>query len=72
MAVQIQKAKKIADEMIKLCYKHADGIEELVKNWNTSSKELGLGISKTHRDIADCLTVLRDCLDEKPKKRTKK
>jgi len=72
VALQILKAKKITEELIKVCYKSADGMDELVKDWNTSSKELGLEISKVHRDIADCLKVIRDCLDEKPKKGEKK
>ena len=72
MALQVQKAKKIADELMKVCHKHADGMDELVKDWNSNSKDLGFEISKVLRDIADCLHAIGDCLDEKPKKRKKK
>ena len=72
MTLQILKAKKIAEELMIVCYKSADGMDELVKDWNTNSKGLGLEISKVHRDFADCLQVISDCLDENSKKRKKK
>jgi len=72
VALQIQKAKKIAEELMRVCNKSADGMDELVKDWNTDSKGLGLEISKVHRDFADCLQVINDCLEENPKKRKKK
>ena len=71
MVLQIEKAKKIAEELIKICHTRADGMDELVKDWNTDSKGLGLEISKVYRDFGDCLKVVRDCLVEKPKKRKK-
>jgi len=72
VAVQIEKAKRIAEELMKICHNHADGMDELVKDWNTDSKGLGLEISKVYRDFRDCFKVLIDCLDEKPKKGRKK
>ena len=51
----IPKAIKIANYLVAIHYKNADGMEELVKNWNTSSKDLGLEIALVHRDVAKCI-----------------
>lgn len=72
MTQQVVKAKKIAKELVKICHTHADGMDDLVKDWNTDAKGLGLEISKVHRDFAHCLKVIVECLEEKPKKRKKK
>lgn len=51
----IPKAVKIANYLITIHNKHANGMEELVKNWNTNSKDLGLEIASVHRDVAKCI-----------------
>jgi len=51
----IPKAIKIANYLIVAHYKNADGMEELVKNWKTESKGLGLEIASVHRDVAKCI-----------------
>jgi len=45
----------IANGLIDIHYKRADGMEELVKDWTTNSKDLGLSIASTHRDVAKCI-----------------
>ncbi len=52
---QIAKAVKIADYLIVAHIKNADGMEELVKDWTTNSKGLGLEIASVHRDVAKCI-----------------
>lgn len=65
----ITKAIKIADGLIDAHTKNAKGIEELVKNWTTSSKELGLEIASTHKVVAECIEMIKELLVEKPKER---
>ncbi len=55
MKRDIPKAIKIANYLIAVHNKNADGIDELVKNWNTSSKDLGLEIASVHRNVAKCI-----------------
>ena len=45
----------IANHLIAAHYKNADGMEELVKNWNIDTKSLGLEIASVHRDVAKCI-----------------
>ena len=66
---QIAKAVKIADHLIKAHIKNADGMEELVKNWTTNSKGLGLEIASVHRDVAVCIGFIKELLTEKPKEK---
>ncbi len=51
----IPKAIKIANYLIAAHYKNADGMDELVKDWTTESKGLGLEIASVHRDVAKCI-----------------
>ena len=51
----IPKAIKIANYLIAAHYKNADGMEEMVKNWKTDTKDLGLEIASVHRDVAKCI-----------------
>lgn len=51
----IPKAIKIANYLIAAHYKNADGMEELVQNWNRDSRDLGLEIASVHRDVAKCI-----------------
>lgn len=69
MKKNIRKAIKITDALIKAHYKNAKGMEELVKDWTTSSKGLGLEIAAVHRDVAKCLEILKECLVDKPKEK---
>lgn len=71
MPQNIKRAIKIADYLIMAHIKNASGMEELVKNWSSDSKGLGLEIASVHRDVAKCIEELKNCLIEKPKKRRK-
>jgi len=65
----IIKAIKIADHLIDAHIKNAKGMEELVKNWTTESKGLGLEIASVHRDVATCIEMIKELLNEKPKEK---
>ena len=65
---QIAKAVKIADYLIRAHIKNADGMEELVKDWTTNSKGLGLEIASVHRDVAVCIYMIKELLT-KPKEK---
>ena len=67
----IPKAIKIANYIIVAHYKNADGMEELVKNWTTESKGLGLEIASVHRDVAKCIEQIVTALQPKEKKLVK-
>ncbi len=69
MPADIKKAIKIADYLITAHIKNADGMENLVKNWSTDSRGLGLEIASVHRDVASCLEEIKNCLINKPKRR---
>ncbi len=55
MKRDIPKAIKIANHLIAAHYKNADGMDELVKDWTSESKGLGLEIASVHRDVAKCI-----------------
>ena len=55
MKRNIPKAIKIANYLFAALYKNADGMEELVKNWRTDTRDLGLEIASVHRDVAKCI-----------------
>ncbi len=65
---QIAKAVKIADYLIVAHIKNADGMEELVKDWTTNSKGLGLEIASVYRDVAECIGFIKELLT-KPKEK---
>lgn len=65
---QIAKAVKIADYLIVAHIKNADGMEQLVKDWTTDSKGLGLEIASVHRDVAVCIGFIKELLT-KPKEK---
>ena len=71
MKRNITKAIKIADFLIDAHIKNAKGMEELVKDWTTDSKGLGLEIASTHRDVASCIDIIKELLlqSEKPKEK---
>ncbi len=62
MKKNITKAIKIADFLIDAHNKNATGMEELVKDWSTDSKGLGLTIASVHRDVAICIEQIRELL----------
>lgn len=63
----ITEAIKIADHLIKAHIKNAIGMEELVKDWTTENKGLGLEIASVHRDVATCIGMIKDLLEQKQK-----
>lgn len=65
----VAKAIKVADFLIEAHLKNAKGMEELVQNWTTDSKGLGLEIASVSRDVASCITVIKELLQEKPKEK---
>lgn len=69
MKRNITKAIKIADYLIVVHIKNADGMEELAKNWTESSKGLALEIASVHRDVAKCIGMIKELLSEKPKEK---
>lgn len=71
MEKNIKKAIKIADYLIEAHIRNAAGMEELVKNWTTGSKGLGLEIASVHRDVAKCIELIKECLEVKKTKRSK-
>ena len=68
MQKNIKKAIKIADYLIEAHIRNAIGMEELVKDWTTGSKGLGLEIAAVHRDVAKCIELIKECLEVKPKR----
>lgn len=69
MKKNIAKAIKIADSLIVSHIKNADGMENLAKEWTEGSKGLALEIASVHRDVAKCLQMISDLLQERPKRR---
>ena len=69
MKRNITKAIKIADHLIEAHLKNAKGMEALVKDWTTESKGLGLEIASVHRDVAKCIGMIKDLLEQKPKEK---
>ena len=62
MKRNIPRAIKIADFLISAHYKNATGMENLVKDWNTGTRDLGFEIASVHRDVAKCIEQIRDAL----------
>ena len=69
MKRNVAKAIKVADFLIEAHLKNAKGMEELVKDWTTDSKGLGLEIASVSRDVASCITIIKELLVEKPKEK---
>lgn len=69
MKRDIPKAIKIADYLIAAHIKNANGMEELVKNWTTGSKDLGLEIASVHRDVATCIEMIKTALQPQKEKK---
>jgi len=65
----ITKAIKIADFLIDAHIKHANDMEELVKDWSRGSKDLGLTIASVHREVALCIDMIKELLEQKPKEK---
>lgn len=69
MKRNITKAIKIEDFLIDAHIKHAKGMEELVKDWSRGSKDLGLTIASAHREVASCIDMIKELLEQKPKEK---
>ncbi|KKK72422.1 hypothetical protein LCGC14_2904050 [marine sediment metagenome] len=67
MKKNIQIAIEITDGLIKAHIKNSQGIRDLINDWNSDTKELGLSIASVHEDVAKCLLVIKKYLEEKPK-----
>ncbi len=59
----------MADGLIAAHIKNANGMEELVKDWTPDSKDLGLEIASVHRDVASCIGIIKELLEQKPKEK---
>ena len=69
MKRNVAKAIKVADFLIAAHLKNAKGMEELVKDWTSDSKGLGLEIASVSRDVASCIIIIKELLVEKPKEK---
>ena len=68
MKKNIKTAIKIIDMLVESHLKNADGIEKLTRDWNDEGpKGIGRSIASTHKDVAECLLVIKKFLEEKPK-----
>ena len=63
MKRNIVKAIKISNYLIEAHNRNAAGMENLVKDWTTESKGLGLSIASVHRDVAICIEQIRELLE---------
>ncbi len=61
----------ILDGLIIAHIKNSKGLEDMVKDWTSDSKGLGMAIASVHEDVAKCLFVVKKLLEEKPKIRRK-
>ena len=67
MQKNIQTAIKITDHLIESHIRNSNGIRDLIKNWESDAKGLGLSIASVHEDVAKCLLVIKKLLEEKSK-----
>lgn len=67
MKKNIKTAISITDGLMHAHLKNSKGIKNLVKDWTTDSKDLGITIAEVHEDVAKCLFVIKKLLEEKPK-----
>ncbi len=72
MKRDIPKAIKIAKYLVAAHTKNADGMEEMVQNWNTDSKGLGLEIASVHRHVAQCIEQIISALQPPKEKKLAK
>jgi hypothetical protein len=63
----IKKAIKILDYLIDAHKRNSNGINNLIKDWNSDARGLGESIASTHEDVAKCLVIVKECIEEKPK-----
>ena len=71
MKRDIPKAIKIAKYLISAHYKNANCMEEMVKDWKTDTKDLGLEIASVHRDVAKCIEQIVTALQPSTPKEKK-
>lgn len=57
MATDIEKAREITADIMKICEDYAIGMEELVKNWDEPAKSVGLEIANMQKCIRGYLTI---------------
>lgn len=62
----IKTAIKITDGLILAHLKSSKGLKNLVKDWTTSSKDLGITIAEVHDNVTECLFVIKKLLEEEP------
>ena len=63
----IKSAIKILDYLIEAHTRNSKGIRDMIKNWTSDSRGLGDTIADTHDDVAKCLVLVKECIEEKPK-----
>jgi hypothetical protein len=61
----IKTAIAITDRLIKAHLKNSSGLKNLVKDWTSDPKGLGISIAEVHEDVAKCLSVIKILLEEK-------
>jgi hypothetical protein len=63
----IKTAIEITEILMHAHLKNSSGIKNLVKDWTSDSKDLGITIAEVHEDVAKCLFTIKKLLEEKPK-----
>ncbi len=67
MKKNIITAVEITEGLMQAHLKNSKGIKNLVKDWTSDTKNLGITIAEVHDDVAKCLFVIKKLLEEKPK-----
>jgi len=63
----IKTAISITDGLIHAHLKNSSGIKNLIKDWTSDSKDLGITIAEVNETVAECLYEIKKLLEEKPK-----
>lgn len=66
MQKNIKTAIKITDYLMEAHLRNSKGIRDLVKDWASDTKGLGISIASVHEDVAKCLFTIKKLLEEKP------
>ena len=71
MKVNIKKAIRIIDALIKSHENRAKGMRNLCQSWSEDNKLKGLGleIAIVDDNVIECIKSIKECLVEKPKRR---
>jgi len=67
MRNNIKIAIDITNILMEAHLKNSQGIRDLVKDWTSDTKGLGIAIASVHEDVAKCLFVIKKYLEEGPK-----